>query len=33
MTWRETMILVAISALLSAAITVGIRIVVENATF
>jgi hypothetical protein len=27
------MILVAISALLSAAITVGIRIVVENATF
>jgi hypothetical protein len=33
MTWRETFILIAISALLSAAITVGIRIVVENLTF
>jgi hypothetical protein len=33
MTWRETMILVAISALLSAAITAGIRFVMENLTF
>ena len=33
MTWRETMILAAISALLSAAITVALRVVTENATF
>jgi hypothetical protein len=33
MTWRETMILIAISASLSAAITAGIRLVMENPTF
>jgi hypothetical protein len=33
MTWREIMIVAAISALLSAAITVGIRVVWENAGF
>jgi hypothetical protein len=33
MTWRETMILLAISASLSAAITAGIRLVIENLTF
>jgi hypothetical protein len=33
MTLRETMILAAISALLSAAITVCIRIILENAIF
>ena len=31
MTWRETMIVAAISVLLSAAITLAIRIVMENA--
>jgi hypothetical protein len=33
MTGRETMILVAISALLSAAITVAVKIVMENLIF
>ena len=33
MTWRETMIVAAISALLSAAITLAIRMVFESATF
>jgi hypothetical protein len=33
MTWRETMILIAIAALLSAAITVAMKVVIENATF
>jgi hypothetical protein len=33
MTWREIMILAAISALLAAAITVAVRIVIENLTF
>jgi hypothetical protein len=33
MTWRDAMIVAAISALLAAAITVAVRIVVENLTF
>jgi hypothetical protein len=33
MTWRDIMIVAAISALLAAAITVAIRIVIENLTF
>jgi hypothetical protein len=33
MTWRETLILAAISALLAAVITVCVRIVLENLTF
>jgi hypothetical protein len=33
MTWRDILILAAISALLSAAITVCIRIVIENLMF
>jgi hypothetical protein len=33
MTWREVMIVAAISALLAASITVGVRIVMENLTF
>jgi hypothetical protein len=33
MTWREVMIVAAISALLAAAMTVAVRIVIENLTF
>jgi hypothetical protein len=33
MSWRETVILVAISALLSAVITISLKVVIENATF
>jgi hypothetical protein len=33
MTWRDAMIVAAISALLAAAITVAVRIVIENLTF
>ena len=33
MTWRDTMIVAAISALLAAAITVALGIVIENLTF
>jgi hypothetical protein len=33
MTWRDILIVVAISVLLSAAITICIRVVAENATF
>jgi hypothetical protein len=33
MTWRDTMILAAISMLLAAAIVVSIRAVMENLTF
>jgi hypothetical protein len=33
MTWRDIMIVAAISALLAAAITVALRIVIENLTF
>jgi hypothetical protein len=33
MTWRDTVIVAAISFLLAAAITLAVRIVVENLTF
>jgi hypothetical protein len=33
MTWRDAMIVAAISALLAASITVAVRIVIENLTF
>jgi hypothetical protein len=33
MTWRDIIIAAAISALLAAAITVALRIVIENLTF
>jgi hypothetical protein len=33
MTWRDIIIVAAISALLAAAITVALRIVIENLTF
>jgi hypothetical protein len=33
MTWRDVLLLVAISALLSAVITVCIEVVIENMTF
>jgi anti-sigma-K factor RskA len=33
MTWRDIMIAAAIAALLAAAITVAVRIVIENLTF
>jgi hypothetical protein len=33
MTWREVMIVAAISALLAASLTVAVRIVIENLTF
>jgi hypothetical protein len=32
-TWRDIMIMAAIAALLAAAITVAVRIVIENLTF
>jgi hypothetical protein len=31
--WRDTMVVVAISVLLAAAITVAFRVIVENLTF